>query len=166
MAHKRDYRPEDIAFPNQIITESDLVQEMRKSYIDYAMSVIIARALPDVRDGLKPVHRRILYTMYEGNLTSDKPFKKSATCVGDVLHQVGEGGFGIVQHADAGVDDLGEVVGRDVGGHAHGDAAGPVHQQVREAGGEHSRLLPALVKVGVPVHGLLVDIPQHLVGNL
>ena len=85
MAHKRDYRPEDIAFPNQIITESDLVQEMRKSYIDYAMSVIIARALPDVRDGLKPVHRRILYTMYEGNLTSDKPFKKSATCVGDVL---------------------------------------------------------------------------------
>ena len=85
MAHKRDYKPEDIAFPNQIITESDLVQEMQKSYIDYAMSVIIARALPDVRDGLKPVHRRILYTMYEGNLTSDKPFKKSATCVGDVL---------------------------------------------------------------------------------
>ena len=58
---------------------------MQKSYIDYAMSVIVARALPDVRDGLKPVHRRILYTMYESGLTSDKPFKKSATCVGDVL---------------------------------------------------------------------------------
>ena len=85
MAHKRDYKPEDIAFPNQVITTSDLVSEMQKSYIDYAMSVIIARALPDVRDGLKPVHRRILYTMYEGGLTSEKPFKKSATCVGDVL---------------------------------------------------------------------------------
>ena len=85
MAHKRDYRPEDIAFPNQAITESELVEEMQTSYIDYAMSVIVGRALPDVRDGLKPVHRRILYTMYEGGLTSDKPFKKSATCVGDVL---------------------------------------------------------------------------------
>ena len=85
MAHKRDYKPEDIAFPNQAITESELVGEMQTSYIDYAMSVIVGRALPDVRDGLKPVHRRILYTMYEGNLTADKPFKKSATCVGDVL---------------------------------------------------------------------------------
>ena len=85
MAHKRDYKPEDIAFPNQVITESELVSEMQTSYIDYAMSVIVGRALPDVRDGLKPVHRRILYTMYEGGLTSDKPFKKSATCVGDVL---------------------------------------------------------------------------------
>ena len=85
MAHKRDYKPEDIAFPDQVITESELVSEMQTSYIDYAMSVIVGRALPDVRDGLKPVHRRILYTMYEGNLTSDKPFKKSATCVGDVL---------------------------------------------------------------------------------
>ena len=85
MAHKRDSKPEDIAFPQQIITESELVSEMQTSYIDYAMSVIVGRALPDVRDGLKPVHRRILYTMYEGNLTSDKPFKKSATCVGDVL---------------------------------------------------------------------------------
>ena len=85
MAHKRDYSPEDIRFPNQVITESELVSEMQTSYIDYAMSVIVGRALPDVRDGLKPVHRRILYTMYEGNLTSDKPFKKSATCVGDVL---------------------------------------------------------------------------------
>ena len=85
MAHKRDYKPEDIAFPNQVITESELVGEMQTSYIDYAMSAIVGRALPDVRDGLKPVHRRILYTMYEGGLTSDKPFKKSATCVGDVL---------------------------------------------------------------------------------
>ena len=85
MGHNRDYKPEDIAFPNQVITESELVGEMQKSYIEYAMSVIVGRALPDVRDGLKPVHRRILYTMYEGGLTSDKPFKKSATCVGDVL---------------------------------------------------------------------------------
>ncbi len=85
MAHKRDYKPEDIMFPNQVITESELVNEMQTSYIDYAMSVIVGRALPDVRDGLKPVHRRILYALYEDNLTSDKPFKKSATCVGDVL---------------------------------------------------------------------------------
>ena len=68
-----------------MITSSNLVDEMEKSYIEYAMSVIVGRALPDVRDGLKPVHRRILYTMYESGLTSDKPFKKSATCVGDVL---------------------------------------------------------------------------------
>ena len=85
MAHNRSYKPEDIAFPDQHITESLLVDEMEKSYIEYAMSVIVGRALPDVRDGLKPVHRRILYTMYESGLTSDKPFKKSATCVGDVL---------------------------------------------------------------------------------
>ena len=85
MAHNRNYKPEDIMFPNQVITESPLVQEMESSFLEYAMSVIKARALPDVRDGLKPVHRRILYTMYESGLTSDKPFKKSATCVGDVL---------------------------------------------------------------------------------
>lgn len=85
MAHNRSYKPEDIRFPDQIITESNLVEEMEKSYIEYAMSVIVGRALPDVRDGLKPVHRRILYTMYESGLSSDKPFKKSATCVGDVL---------------------------------------------------------------------------------
>ena len=85
MAHNRSYKPEDIRFPDQAIVESNLVDEMEKSYIEYAMSVIVGRALPDVRDGLKPVHRRILYTMYESGLTSDKPFKKSATCVGDVL---------------------------------------------------------------------------------
>jgi DNA gyrase subunit A len=85
MAHKRDYKPEDILFPDQVITESELVSEMETSYLEYAMSVIVGRALPDVRDGLKPVHRRILYTMHEDGLTSDKPFKKSATCVGDVL---------------------------------------------------------------------------------
>ena len=83
--HNRNYKPEDILFPDQIITESNLVDEMEKSYIEYAMSVIVGRALPDVRDGLKPVHRRILYTMYESGLTSTNPFKKSATCVGDVL---------------------------------------------------------------------------------
>ena len=85
LAHNRSYKPEDIRFPDQVITQSNLVDEMEKSYIEYAMSVIVGRALPDVRDGLKPVHRRILYTMYESGLTSDKPFKKSATCVGDVL---------------------------------------------------------------------------------
>ncbi|MGI5970516.1 MAG: DNA gyrase subunit A [Oscillospiraceae bacterium] len=81
----KDYKPEDIMYPNQKIIESEIVREMETSYIDYAMSVIVGRALPDVRDGLKPVHRRILYAMYEDNLTSDRPFKKSATCVGDVL---------------------------------------------------------------------------------
>ena len=85
MAKNKDYRPEDIAFPDQVIVESELVKEMKDSYIDYAVSVIVGRALPDVRDGLKPVHRRILYSMYESGLTWDKPFKKSATCVGDVL---------------------------------------------------------------------------------
>ncbi|MBQ3356296.1 MAG: DNA gyrase subunit A [Oscillospiraceae bacterium] len=85
MAKNRDYKPEDIRYPDQTIVMNDLVKEMETSFIEYAMSVIVARALPDVRDGLKPVHRRILYAMYEDNLTSDKPFKKSATCVGDVL---------------------------------------------------------------------------------
>ena len=85
MRKKPQYDPAEIRFPDQHIVESPLVPEMEKSYIEYAMSVIVGRALPDVRDGLKPVHRRILYAMYEDNLTSDKPFKKSATCVGDVL---------------------------------------------------------------------------------
>ena len=83
--HKKDYQPEDIRFPDQAIVTSELVHEMKTSYMEYAMSVIVGRALPDVRDGLKPVHRRILYAMYEDNLTVDKAFKKSATCVGDVL---------------------------------------------------------------------------------
>ena len=99
MAHNRSYKPEDIRFPDQIITHSDLVDEMEKSYIEYAMSVIVGRALPDVRDGLKPVHRRILYTMYESGLTSDKPFKKSATCVGDVLGRYHPHGDGSVYDA-------------------------------------------------------------------
>ena len=85
MSKKPQYDPEEIRYPNQHIVTSPLVPEMEKSYIEYAMSVIVGRALPDVRDGLKPVHRRILYAMYEDNLTADKPFKKSATCVGDVL---------------------------------------------------------------------------------
>nr|WP_326127183.1 DNA gyrase subunit A [uncultured Oscillibacter sp.] len=85
MSKKPQYDPEEIRYPEQRIVESPLVPEMKQSYIEYAMSVIKGRALPDVRDGLKPVHRRILYAMYEDNLTSDKPFKKSATCVGDVL---------------------------------------------------------------------------------
>ena len=85
MAHNRDYKPEDILFPEQHIVENELVKEMQSSYIDYAMSVIVGRALPDARDGLKPVHRRILYAMYEDGLTRDKPFRKCATAVGDVL---------------------------------------------------------------------------------
>ena len=85
MSKKPQYDPAEIRFPDQHIVESPLVPEMERSYIEYAMSVIVGRALPDVRDGLKPVHRRILYAMYEDNLTSDKPFKKSAPCVGDVL---------------------------------------------------------------------------------
>ena len=84
-SHNRNYTPEDIMFPDQAITNSNLVEEMEKSYIEYAMSVIVGRALPDVRDGLKPVHRRILYTMYESGLTHDKKYKKSVTSVGDVL---------------------------------------------------------------------------------
>ncbi len=97
--HNRNYKPEDIMFPDQAITTSNLVDEMERSYIEYAMSVIVGRALPDVRDGLKPVHRRILYTMYESGLTSDKPFKKSATCVGDVLGKYHPHGDGSVYDA-------------------------------------------------------------------
>ena len=83
--HKKDYKPEDIAFPEQVIHDTELVHEMKNSYIEYAMSVIVGRALPDVRDGLKPVHRRILYAMYEDGLTRDKAYRKCATAVGDVL---------------------------------------------------------------------------------
>ena len=85
MSKKPQYDPEEIRYPNQKIEQSPLVAEMQKSYIEYAMSVIVGRALPDVRDGLKPVHRRILYAMYEDGLTFDKAFRKCATAVGDVL---------------------------------------------------------------------------------
>ncbi len=85
MSKQDEYLSRDISFPNQKIVNINLEHEMQTAFIEYAMSVIVARALPDVRDGLKPVHRRILYSMYESGLTSDKPFKKSATCVGDVL---------------------------------------------------------------------------------
>lgn len=83
MARKDEER--DISYPDQKIVNINLEHEMQDAYIEYAMSVIVGRALPDVRDGLKPVHRRILYSMYETGLTNDKPYKKSATCVGDVL---------------------------------------------------------------------------------
>ena len=96
MAHNRNYKPEDIMFPNQSNTESNLVDEMQMSYIEYAMSVIVGRALPDVRDGLKPVHRRILYAMYEEGLTSNKPIKKSATCFGAVLGNYNPHGYASV----------------------------------------------------------------------
>ncbi len=86
MAHKNvDYDPESLRYPEQKIVTSELVKEMETSYIEYAMSVIVGRALPDVRDGLKPVHRRILYTMHEDGLTHEKPHRKSVTAVGDVL---------------------------------------------------------------------------------
>ncbi len=99
MSKKPQYDPEEIRYPDQKIITSSLVPEMENSYIEYAMSVIVGRALPDVRDGLKPVHRRILYAMYEDNLTADKPFKKSATCVGDVLGRYHPHGDGSVYDA-------------------------------------------------------------------
>ena len=83
----------------------------------------------------------------------------------DVLHQVVEIRLRVIQHAHGGVDDLPQVVGRDVGGHAHGDAGGAVDQQVGEPGGQDPGLFPGLVEVGVPVHGVLVDVPEHLVGE-
>ena len=85
MSKKPQYDPEEIRYPDQKIVTTSLVPEMENSYIEYAMSVIVGRALPDVRDGLKPVHRRILYAMYEDNLTYDHAFRKCATAVGDVL---------------------------------------------------------------------------------
>ena len=99
MSKKPQYDPEEIRYPEQKIVESPLVPEMEQSYIEYAISVIVGRALPDVRDGLKPVHRRILYAMYEDGLTADKPFKKSATCVGDVLGRYHPHGDGSVYDA-------------------------------------------------------------------
>ena len=99
MSKTKDYEPQDIAYPEQKIVEIDLEHEMQTAYMDDAMSVIVGRALPDVRDGLKPVHRRILYAMYEDNLTSDRPFKKSATCVGDVLGRYHPHGDGSVYDA-------------------------------------------------------------------
>ncbi len=97
MAHKD--KKADISYLNQVIRQVDLREEMEIAYVDYAMSVIVGRALPDVRDGLKPVHRRILYAMYEDNLTHDRPFKKSATCVGDVLGRYHPHGDGSVYDA-------------------------------------------------------------------
>jgi len=93
-------------FPDQTIVNSELVHEMKSSYIDYAMSVIVGRALPDVRDGLKPVHRRILYAMYEDNLTHDRPHRKCATAVGDVLGRYHP-------HGDASVYDALVRMGQD-----------------------------------------------------
>ncbi|MFI3313341.1 MAG: DNA gyrase subunit A [Eubacteriales bacterium] len=99
MSKKPQYDPEEIRYPDQTIISAPLVEEMEKSYIEYAMSVIVGRALPDVRDGLKPVHRRILYAMHEDNLTHDRAFKKSATCVGNVLGRYHPHGDGSVYDA-------------------------------------------------------------------
>ena len=81
MAHEYDYSNHE----EQVIHNTGIEEEIKSCYIDYAMSVIVGRALPDVRDGMKPVHRRILYAMYEDRLTYDKPFRKSATTVGNAL---------------------------------------------------------------------------------
>ena len=75
----------DISYESQKIVNVSMGPRVKQSFIEYAMSVIVSRALPDVRDGLKPVHRRILYAMYEDKLTYDKPFCKSAATVGNVL---------------------------------------------------------------------------------
>ena len=87
MAKKKQYEDSHFEeyFNTQKIVDIDIEKRMREAFIDYAMSVIVARALPDVRDGLKPVHRRILYSMHEEHLTVDKPFFKSATTVGNVI---------------------------------------------------------------------------------
>ena len=82
---EHNYKTNDIEFPHQRIEERNMEKEVRQSFIEYSMSVITSRALPDVRDGMKPGQRRILYAMYEDNLTHDKPFRKSATTVGNVL---------------------------------------------------------------------------------
>ena len=82
---EHNYKSQDIEFPMQRIENREMVKEVRTSFLEYSMSVITSRALPDVRDGMKPGQRRILYAMYEDNLTHDKPFRKSATTVGNVL---------------------------------------------------------------------------------
>ena len=80
-----NYKSSDIEFPLQKIEMRDMRREVETSFIEYSMSVITSRALPDVRDGMKPGQRRILYAMYEDNLTHDKPFRKSATTVGNEI---------------------------------------------------------------------------------
>ncbi|MBR5742568.1 MAG: DNA gyrase subunit A, partial [Clostridia bacterium] len=75
----------DVNYENQKIVPIDIEREVKKSFLEYAMSVIVSRALPDVRDGLKPIHRRILYTMYNNNLLPDRAYRKSASTVGDVM---------------------------------------------------------------------------------
>ena len=86
--------------PEENIIQRDIENEMKTAYIDYAMSVIVSRALPDVRDGLKPVHRRILYAMHEDGITADKPYRKCANTVGSVLGRYHPHGDGL--HSDAG----------------------------------------------------------------
>ena len=75
----------EIRYDNQKIVDVEINKEVRKAFLDYSMSVIVSRALPDVRDGLKPVHRRILYTMFENNLYPDRAYRKCADTVGTVL---------------------------------------------------------------------------------
>ena len=82
---KNDLKDESLEFADQKIIPVNMEKEVKKSFIEYSMSVIVSRALPDVRDGMKPGARRVLYAMYEDNLTYDKPFRKSATTVGNVL---------------------------------------------------------------------------------
>lgn len=137
MAKKRD--TQDISFPDQTIVNIDLENEMKTAFIDYAMSVIVARALPDVRDGLKPVHRRILYTMYEEGLTSDKKFSKSVATVGTVLRNYHP-------HGDTSVYDAMVRLAQDFSmryplvdgkgnfGSIDGDPAAAYHKSILESG--------------------------------
>ena len=95
--------------------------------------------------------------------TSEDEAARREIRAGEVLHEVGERGLGIIEDAQTGVDDLREVVGRDIRGHADGDAARAVHEQVREAAGEHARLLARFVEVRIPVHGVLFEVAEHLI---
>ena len=85
MARKTTNKEHNIEFPDQKILQVNLGHQVQKSFLEYSMSVITDRALPDARDGMKPGQRRVLYAMYEDNLTHDKQFRKSATTVGNVL---------------------------------------------------------------------------------
>ena len=110
---EHNYQSSDISFPLQKIEERNMEKEVRQSFIEYSMSVITSRALPDVRDGMKPGQRRILYAMYEDNLTHDKPFRKSATTVGNVLGRYHP-------HGDASIGDAIVVLANKLWGEGKG----------------------------------------------
>ena len=130
----------------------------------------------DPEFGARPVKRVLQrYLLNElskkllaGSVNKEKPIIVDDAAGGeigalDMLHQVIQRGLGVIDEADGAVDHFAQIVGRDIGGHADGNAAGAVYKKIGEAGGEHSRLLPAFVKVGVPVNGILFNVPEHLV---